>query len=217
MATTPFAAGNRATEQGRPHVDFHYVIDRRGNIYYTLDLGLRCFHDQGRSWEPTTDVPLDPSGNPDFRYWDDHYAGVLLLGTAKKNKPWPEQQVRSLIALLAALANATELLDRFDIKGRREIPGRADPCPRCLDMDWVRAEVVKTLERGGLKESEDPEWLGEFPTYRDAAISLEVDLRHAQKSLAQRHAFLYATWRHLQNLADATAAEIRSLELVRPD
>lgn len=209
--TSAISAANRAIEEGRSHIDHQYVINRSGTIFYTLDLGVRAFHDQGRSWSPDG-VPLDPGGSPDFRYWDDHYVGILLLGGATKHKPWGEYQMRSLIALLVSLARATSLWEKFDVLGRRELPGRPDPCPKYLDLDWLRLEFRRALESGRPPSDSDPEWLKAYPVARDAAIQKERERAALARALRQRHAFLHATWKHLQSLADATANEVRSLE-----
>ncbi len=173
-------AARRVLKYHRPHIGYHWVIDKEGKLYQTLELDRASYSFTiPEGWDLTNIPDLDP------QHYNTHYDSVLLMGNwditlkdqSKKDEPrvrkLQEQrqgQAQTLITLGAAYVHNHP--GDMKILGRGEIPGqKRAKHGSSLNMDWVRFEVglrVEAMTGRGASLDEDPR-LARFTDYADAA------------------------------------------------
>lgn len=165
---------------GWSHIGYQFVIDREGQVFYTLDLRTRAFH---AGWVEGENLNLFPERDPG--YYNRKYWAVCLVG----NDP-TRAQLNSLIQLLAALKQGALKAgsDSFRVYGHREFPGKKTSCPGYkIDLDYVRVKVEEVVAANinlGAPGQGDTEYFKQFSTWRDAAISTKGSADELYKALA---------------------------------
>lgn len=101
---------------GWPGIGYHYVIDRKGQVY-------KC--------HPATVVSYHASGA------NSHSVGVCLVGNLDVQRP-TQSQMSALAELLRELVGAYQI-PAANVIGHRDVPGTRKSCPgRNVDMQEVR-------------------------------------------------------------------------------
>src|SRR3990167_4580635 len=165
------------------HIGYHWVIDREGKLYQTLELNLAAFH---AGYVQGDDLSKFP--NQDRQHYNAHYDAVCLVGnynlmpsrgtraeTEALHLQIQEQRARQMETLIQLAASYKHSApSNFVVIGHGELPGKSTSCPgKHLDMNWLRGEGDKRVAAmSGLSPmaEQDPRF-HQFPHYPSAARS----------------------------------------------
>jgi hypothetical protein len=190
---------------GWDHIGYHFVIDRKGVIYQTLDPTTRGYH-AGYTRSAGDDIRKFPNQDPQF--YNDFYLAACIVG----NDP-TDQQLESMIQLGTAFKKAGG--PKFEIKGHRELPGKATSCPGDgFSMDYLRGQITARIEAPADPNAPGPgdaDWAKQFTSWKTAAISLKGTADLMGNQLVATQGALRQASQALRSAADALDAADREI------